>query len=425
MPEQVMITEVELSRRVADALSLDKVELIRQPGGGSRGAFTVSAVGGQPFAFLRLDIGPSHPGMDLAGEAELLRRVGDAGFPVPAVLATIDDPAAIVMQLIIGSSAPGDEAVAAELMAHIARLHALDPADLGLTAAPTVTEAIVADLREWDGWSAAFVSQSPLLRLATEVLQRTVPQSDERPCTLHGDVGPGNFMVHEGRLVALLDWELAHVGDVHEDLAWLWVRGVHTEFGDPHVRVRQYEEAAGTRLDPARLRWHVAFTTWKSVLGMRRRLAGSAPDPGLFAVLGATLAYETLLAAALAAVLGVDLELLHEEPDERDSIDARLLDSARAGEPALSADSLRVLSYLATQARQSEWSARRLEEDSRRELTVGAVALDDVVSTGDPALSVPLLRVLGARADRACRAMPFAERWVQRAVARGYGPYVG
>jgi len=48
---------------------------------------------------------------------------------------------------------------------------------------------------------------------------------------LHGDVGPGNFMVHEGKLSAVLDWELAHAGDVHEDLAWhVGARGVQHRF---------------------------------------------------------------------------------------------------------------------------------------------------------------------------------------------------
>src|SRR3546814_3659832 len=115
-------------------------------------------------------------------------------------------------------------------------------------------------------------------------------------------------MADKGRLTAVLDWELAHAGDIHEDLAWLWTRGAHSAFGDPRRRIAEYEAAAGRMLDPDRLAWHIAFVTFKSVLGLQRRMHREGDDPGLFIILIAIIAYETLLCAALARLLGMRSE---------------------------------------------------------------------------------------------------------------------
>ena len=45
----------------------------------------------------------------------------------------------------------------------------------------------------------------------------------EAPCVtiVHGDYRTGNFLEVGGRITAILDWELVHLGDPHEDLAWV------------------------------------------------------------------------------------------------------------------------------------------------------------------------------------------------------------
>ena len=50
---------------------------------------------------------------------------------------------------------------------------------------------------------------------------------------MHGDFRIGNVMVGEEGLRAVLDWELAHVGDPFEDLGWLCVRS--WRFGVDHL----------------------------------------------------------------------------------------------------------------------------------------------------------------------------------------------
>ena len=90
----------------------------------------------------------------------------------------------------------------------------------------TMGEAVSDDLGWWTAYAGERGSlEEPLVRLAARVLAATLPATDERPSLVHGDVGAGNFMVDGGRVSAMIDWELAHVGDPHEDMAWLWMRG--------------------------------------------------------------------------------------------------------------------------------------------------------------------------------------------------------
>lgn len=91
------------------------------------------------------------------------------------------------------------------------------------------------------------------------------------PVVVHGDFRIGNLMVHEGRLSGVLDWELAHLGDGHEDLAygcmtvWRFGRLDKQGFGltDVATLARAYEDAGGEPFDAARFRfWLVYRTVW-------------------------------------------------------------------------------------------------------------------------------------------------------------------
>jgi aminoglycoside phosphotransferase (APT) family kinase protein len=50
-----------------------------------------------------------------------------------------------------------------------------------------------------------------------------VPKRAGMPSLLHGDIGFHNFLFHEGRMSALVDWEFAHIGDPAEDLGYVKV----------------------------------------------------------------------------------------------------------------------------------------------------------------------------------------------------------
>lgn len=113
--------------------------------------------------------------------------------------------------------------------------------------------------------------------LAARVLTERMPSGDGPPSLVHGDVGAGNFLTVDGEVSAMLDWELAHLGDPHEDLAWLWMRGAHSSLGDPFTRFAEYELASGTTIDHDRLAWHLALVMWKSVTAVHGRLRSAVP----------------------------------------------------------------------------------------------------------------------------------------------------
>src|SRR5262249_31949082 len=124
------------------------------------------------------------------------------------------------------SALPGD------LARELARIHAIDVGDERVSALRTRAAAgddprrfarfEIARYRDLlavadQGWPR------PALRFAERWLLAHAPACD-RATLVHGDFRVGNVMFDERGLTAVLDWELAHVGDPLEDLGWLAVR---------------------------------------------------------------------------------------------------------------------------------------------------------------------------------------------------------
>lgn len=428
VPVNTAASQEDLAVRVARVLGQESVVLENLPPGSSRGAVRVMSSDGQPIAFLRIDLGVETAvtvGKALEGEVALLRRARELGFPVPEVFALLDNPVVAVMELAAGTSRPDEaeaERVGPEFMAHIARLHQVAPAEFGLSAPATVSQAIAQDLDNYVAdANARGIASRPLVRLAARILRHTLPKTSEPPAMLHGDVGAGNFMADNGRVSAILDWELAHAGDIHEDLAWLWTRGAHTAFGDPRQRIAEYELAAGKPLDRERLAWHVAFVTFKSVIGLQRRMHTPGEDPGLLIILIASITYETLLCVALARILGIRLDVLDEVPVETGGEPVRLIELARLLTPPANREAEVLHDYLRAEAAQRDWNARRLREDSKAHLDAAPEDLDSLVDGAPPERFADLLRVMGAVCGRRCKSLPNSERRVRRAMAIGLG----
>lgn len=418
----------QMAQGAARLLGRDRVALEPLSPGSSRGAARVVSAEGEPLAFVRYDLGIASSvgiGKALAGEIGIVERAHALGFPVPRVFGMIDKPLAAIMELAAGTSRPSAEEaeqVGAEFMGHIARIHALSPAQFGVETFPTLKAAVLADLAAYEQDARTYGTLAdPLVRLAFALLRATVPDSPEAPAMLHGDVGAGNFMVHDGRVSAILDWELAHAGDIHEDLAWLWVRGAHTAFGDPAVRLAEYVAAGGRRPDPSRLAWHVAFVTLKSVVGLGRRLYGSEQDPGLLTIEIGILAYQVLLSIALGTIVGVDVTALEESPVSRPSRESTMIEVLALLEPPSSRESQVLAAYLKDGALQREWRDARFGQDCARLLGIRPDELGDRLDCVQPEELPAWVSVLGAAAWRRCKASPNAERRVRRALDIGYG----
>lgn len=114
----------------------------------------------------------------------------------------------------------------------------------------------------------------PIFDAAFQVLRRRIDSDGwcENDQTLvHGDFRNGNIIVDEEGLRAVLDWELAHIGDPLEDLGWLcvnsWRFGVRNKavggFGDREQLYRAYEAAGGKSVDPNRVAFWELFGVLK------------------------------------------------------------------------------------------------------------------------------------------------------------------
>ncbi len=163
---------------------------------------------------------------------------------------------------------------------------------------------------ELDATEKLLASQSsrrePLLSFALGWLRRNLPERVERTALLQGDTGPGNFLYHEGRVSAVLDWEFAHFGDPLEDLGWICVRDVATPFGDLGARFRLYEKLTGLPLDLARVRYYRVAAMVRTIAALV--VANQALDANADAA--TLLAWEVLFTrmtcASLAEAMGLE-----------------------------------------------------------------------------------------------------------------------
>jgi aminoglycoside phosphotransferase (APT) family kinase protein len=215
---------------------------------------------------------------DIEGQYRLQAAVAGSDVPVPAVRWLETDPAVLgtpfyVMERIDGRvpvqwrpddreifpSAEGWHRFGLRFADVHARIHSLDWRGLGLGfLAPEQDPqaAAQAQLARWiDYYESSRLLEVPILRAAIEWLRHNLRASG-RLVLCHGDYRIGNVMERDGELVAVLDWELAHVGDPVEDLAYtglpLW-RGRDprvSHFLLPEEYFARYEARTGFALDP-------------------------------------------------------------------------------------------------------------------------------------------------------------------------------
>lgn len=125
-------------------------------------------------------------------------------------------------------------------------------------------------LGEWEGARATyeryFESPSPVFEYAFRWLKERVHEDGARTL-VHGDFRNGNLIFGPEGLRAVLDWEIAHIGEPMEDLAWICVNSWRFGridkpvggFGEREQLFAGYERAGGTKVDPERVRFWEVF----------------------------------------------------------------------------------------------------------------------------------------------------------------------
>ncbi|WP_051467714.1 phosphotransferase family protein [Actinomadura oligospora] len=225
---------------------------------------------------LRLGTPGASASVPLVREAALIRAGARVGVPGPEVLAAggEDGPLGVefvVMERIEGETIPRrilrDPALAdvrprlaarcGEILAAVHRV----PADEvpGLDAGD--------QLDVWREILAAAPEPYPALEFALRWLDRNRPPARPR-VVVHGDFRNGNLIIGPDGVRAVLDWELAHLGDPLEDLGWLCVKAWRFGAGAPvggfgayDDLVSGYERAGGGPVDRDALHWWEMFGT--------------------------------------------------------------------------------------------------------------------------------------------------------------------
>ncbi len=306
----------------------------RQAGGGRKEAWFVDVhdVGTTRALFLRWDQGdPAAVGdpWTVRREAEVYRALRDTPVPVAQFLAMHPTRQAMLATRVYGRNwfshiTDPDEAesTAKDFITHLAALHRLDPVALGIDVPgvagldPTrsVPDLAVAQIDEMEAIIAFRGGEpDPIVALALTWLRANVPDYDGPTVLVQGDTGPGNFMYADGRVTAVVDWELAHFGDPMDDIAWLTLRAVQEPFTDLDARLAEYEKLSGHRLDYDRVRYYrvlgeakIRVMSHGQSAADRGNRPGEGGDPGAGLIFGQL--HRRLCAEALADVMGLDFE---------------------------------------------------------------------------------------------------------------------
>ncbi len=289
-----------LARVVATAVGTDvAIENLRAlTGGASRSTLAFDAVTSDERWPLILRIGPPddvHADMEL--EARVQAVAAAAGAPVPRVLVADNSAAALGNPFLICEEIKGETIVrrierqlddigrsrllsqCAKALAAIHRADTRDP-ELGTQD----------QLAEWRGRLDAMGDTTATFEWAFRWLAAHRPASSP-PHLVHGDFRMGNLIVDGSKLAAVLDWELVHIGEVYEDLAWFCIRA--WRFGAPAARdagglgsveefLGAYEQASETTVDRVAFHWWLVLATlrWGVICRYQaeRHLSGQTPS---------------------------------------------------------------------------------------------------------------------------------------------------
>ena len=234
----------------------------------------------------------------LDAEATLMQLAHDAGLPSPKVMHVLRPQdelgTGFVMQRIEGETiarkilrdeqfAKARPLLARQLGEAVAGIHALEKAKLPKLRT-SIASSEIADLeREYRG----FNWPRPVFELALRWLRERDPGPPPETTLVHGDFRHGNLIIGSDGLRAVLDWELAHLGDPMEDLGWVctnsWRFGEIDKpvggFGSREELFAGYE-AAGRRVDPDRVKfWEVMGSLrWGVMCGGMMQRFRSGPD---------------------------------------------------------------------------------------------------------------------------------------------------
>jgi aminoglycoside phosphotransferase (APT) family kinase protein len=266
-------------------------DLARIPGGASRETWRLKAHAGEASRgmIVRIDPETSLIDTDRRTEYRAMEAVFKAGLPAPETLFLEEDlrwlgrPFSITAEVtgcqtsLAGIPLDHRDAIGRQKWSLLGRIAALDPFTLGLADVMPATTPESCAMEQLDYWAKVIevdeLHPNPVAHAAIRSLRRKPPPPAQKLSLVHGDYRTGNFLHSpDARIKAILDWEMAHMGDPLEDLAWsldpLWCWNEPERAGGllPHKEaVRAWEESSGLEVDPEAFRWWQVFAALKGI----------------------------------------------------------------------------------------------------------------------------------------------------------------
>jgi aminoglycoside phosphotransferase (APT) family kinase protein len=281
------VTQPPWADELAERLGAEVESIQMLAGGASKEAWGVEA-GGERLLVRRAAGGVIHEAtLPLEQEFEVLAAAEEAGVKVPhpvAYLGELGGREAFAMERVEGETIgrrivrdppPGLDVQLAE---ELSKIHAIPPERL-----PFLTGGEI--LARFEGELDTVGEPHPAIEYGLAWLRERAPEPLPS-VVLHGDFRLGNVVVSERGLVALLDWEFAHLGDPTEDVAWPIVRA--WRFGRDDLRLggigevepylARYVELTGREIAVEDLLWWEVLGNLKWAVGSltqsRRHLNG-------------------------------------------------------------------------------------------------------------------------------------------------------
>lgn len=285
-------------RQKLGAADLTVSGLARIPGGASRETYRFRArysEGGQPrerALILRRDPTASLIETERTTEFRAYQAFYRLGLPVPEPIALELEGGALerpffVMEEIencqVASIIAGDpygahrQTIGEQFWRNLGRIAGSDPQAIGLgdlEGAHDTGECWRHELARWEKVIREdALEPQPIAHATIRWLKRNPPPAAKKLCVVHGDYRTGNFLFDDnGKIRAILDWEMAHLGDPLEDIGWatdpLWSHGDPNHPAGGIARdegLHLWEEESGLGIDHDALKWWEIFASLKGL----------------------------------------------------------------------------------------------------------------------------------------------------------------
>ena len=176
----------------------------------------------------------------------------------------------------IQSNADVPDGVAKSLAEAMAKIHLLKidqshpdirKSHLAAAGTPTRYEAQKRFIEEWVTAWHKNGAKSPIAARAMQWILDNVPRETEPATLVHCDCGFNNLLVEDGKVSAVLDWEISHLGDPTEDIGWLMFQIKNEDTRKTFLQA--YRDAGGiAQIDPFRLKFYDVVASMKMIIAM-------------------------------------------------------------------------------------------------------------------------------------------------------------